>query len=199
MTTAAPPPPPPVATTDAKCRACPEHGPPPDEGFARFPLQPCACRGTVHRRCFYHATNLTWHARLYPPPVATRCGTCNTVYPFKFPWLRLAASYVPWVTIPAAYVLTYKAAGWIGAAAGGFGPASVLVVGALLPTVLYFSVFMRDNTRVTIGNRTVGSAGAAIAGVAYAAVAPVVAAIELQDRIMRPFTLRTDPVPAYEC
>lgn len=131
-------------------------------------------------------------------PDSVICNTCKRVYPFKFPWLRFGASLLPMVTIPVAYVLTYKAAAWIGTALGGVAPWSVLTTGILLPTALYFAVFMRNDPRVTMQGRTLGPIGAAFAGTVCAAASPALVAAELQDRAMRPFTLSTDPVPAFD-
>jgi len=180
----------PAHVTD-RCRMCPDGRGPPTGHENRFPLKPCACAGTVHRECFYRRTNESFEFKLLAPLVPMSCDQCNTAYPFRFPRARAIASYGFLVSTPAAYYGAYKLAALAGGVVG-LGPWVVLGAGTLL-TAAHYTVRYSGTGLVRLGDRAAGHLGCALAGVAVATLAPLMAAGELQFRIMRTFHLRGDP------
>ena len=179
---------------DGRCVKCDGKDLPEDTPAKRTLVRPCTC-APVHRACFYRTANMTYRFSMMRLPIATHCDTCGTMYAFKYPFFRAAASFAPLVTIPAGYGVAYAGAIVAGGMLG-VGPAPILGA-ALAAGALWFAARYTHDPRVTVKGRTVGPMGAIALGALFTSLSPVLGAVELQDRIMRPFTLIDDPLSSW--
>lgn len=135
-------------------------------------VKPCACVDPVHRKCFEGDTVKTW-------PAKHACDVCNEPYKFKYPRIRRAVAFTPYLTIPGLYLALYLK----------MDALAPMVLGACAMAGIAMTVAQQRGAIISVGGRDRGPVMAFAVGSLVALAAPLMMVGAVHVEVMSWFPL----------